>query len=265
MNHHFATSLGQPYFAFVADGIGDLATLPVGGLAAVTAQFRVDRLPDQLVSADECHPFFSFGHDLQTQPPILEVGVTPSGRLHAETQLGPLPRADSAWHSRTGVFGDATVWNSIQVTYGVQAPGNWDVTINGVNDNNTTDSNPQTLLPVAGHNTRLMMFNGQGGLARTMISIRNLTATFVGVSGETYEWTFGEGSGRIVSPIFTELGVVMDPPFPTDLAARWYEPLTLHPWGAVPQGEPAGAYRWGLATDWTRLAKPVTAYTRVPA
>lgn len=265
-NHRFVTSLGFPYFAFVADNIGDVNTLPSGGLAAVYAEFRVDSLPVQSASADEIHPFFAFDHGIQTQPPIFEIGVTPSGRFgaRAKSYVNPTNLSGQYLSPRTGLFSGSAVWNTAQITYNALGPGAWDVTINGVRDLTQTDLNPSALLPNVGYGSRLLMFNGRDGLARTGISIRNLLATFVGVSSDNYEWKFSEGEGRLLTPTIT----ITTPPdalAPAVMDARFYEPLITHPWGAVPSGAPSGAYRWGLATDYTRLPKPVTTYTRVPS
>lgn len=259
-NHRFLTTLGQPYLAFVAEDIGDLSTLPTFGLAAVTAEFRVDRLPIQNAAADEIHPFFAFDHDVQTKAPILEVGITPSGRLKAQAKSG------SQWQSVAGLFSDARRWNIIQIVYD-GGTGVWDVTINGVEDANTVDGAPAYLLPDAGYNTRLMLMNGRDGLARSIVSVRDLSATFVGTFSNVAHWPFGERSGATVTPVVTTTnpsGVSELRSTPV-LSARWYEPTFTHPWGAVPSQPTTGAYRWGLETDWTRRPKPTTLYTRVPA
>ena len=256
-NHRWVSSLGQPYFAFVADGIGDINTLPSAGLAAITAEFRVDALPTMKASVDEIHPFFAYNHDIQTQVPIFEVGITPNGALKA------LAKSGGTYKTRDSLFVDTSAWNTVQITYGVQAPGNWDVRVNGVVDNSVTDGAPTAMLPNSGYNSRILLFNGRDGLARTGISIRNLTATFVGTGPDMYEWKFLERGGDTLTPVLT----LFDPGSLSAGVARaqWYNPFTASPWGAVPTGSVAGAYARGLSTDYVAVAKPVTAYTQVAA
>lgn len=254
-NHRFVTSLGQPYFAFVADGIGDLSTLPSHGLFSVRLNMRVDALPTQSASADELHPVFSFAHDIGTQPPICEVGVTPSGRLKV------LGKSGATWSSRTGLFTGSGVWQEVQVDY-TSGTGVFEVTIDGYSEAGTmAGTTPGDLLPAAGHDTRIMLFNGRDALARTRVSVREVLAAFLGSGLSILLWSFGERSGDSLTPTLTLAGGI-DMPTPA-ARAQWYESLFYHPWGVVPTDSPNGAYSWGLETDFTAIARPVTAYTQV--
>lgn len=260
-NFRYVRSLGEPYFAFTAENVGDLSTLPDRGLVGVGIEYRVDRPAQQNASADELHPLFSFAHDLQTQPAIFEVGITPSGRLKAVTrygltfQTGPSRFADSSrWH--TALFdydesGDLVVNIDDAPPVGVSGAGG-------------------ALLPNAGYSTRLMLFNGRDGLTRAGLSLRRVTLTFADTapSAANILYDFHDDYTDTIEPDFPDFG---SPLFkmPTDcvMRAAYYDPVFSTPWGNVPSPgtSPDAAYRWGLGTEFTRLAKPTTKFTRVPA
>ena len=256
-NHRFVTSLGSPYFAFGADNVGSLATLPSDGFVGVVIEVRVDRLPEQNASADELHPLFSFCYDTQSKGSIFEMGVTPSGRMKARVRSGDV------WQTATGFFSDTTAWNTIAITYGVQAAGNWDVTLNGAPPNTSqTDPFPQTLLPDSGFGTRLMLFNGIDGLTKMSASIRAAEMSFSSPSrATTLAWQFLPG-GQNTLPT-SLISAASDMPNDCAMTARWYNPSPLSPWGAVPTGSLAAAYSRGLTTDYAAVARPTTAYTQV--
>jgi hypothetical protein len=254
---HVAT-LGQPYFAMVAEGVGDLSTLPQFGLAAVALEFRVDALPVQSASADELHPMFAFDHDLQTQAPLLEVGVTPSGRFKA------LAKSGSTWQTAPSRVSDTSVWHTLEVRYD-GASGQWTAVLDGTTDTGTIDGAPQYLVPKAGYNTRLMLFNGRDGLARTGVSIRSAFLTFVGASDTTtLLYTVDRSQDGSLTPTFGGTGPAAIAS-PCVLSAQWYDPIFSHPWGVAPTNSTDGAYRYGLTTDWARLPRRSTAWTRVAA
>ena len=247
------STLGQPYFAFTAEDVGDRDTLPTFGLIDVALEFRVESLPVQNASPDELHPIFAFDHDLPTQPGILEIGVTPSGRFKAAAFTG------SFWQTAPSTIANTDTWNTLEVGYD-GGSGQWFITLNGVADNSTIDPSPAFLLPQPGYGSRLMLFNGRSGISRSHVSVRQVTLSFLGGSGSTFvsytPTTRQDG---------TLQGVVSGLPMPAncDMAAEWYNPLLSPPWGAVPSGYPDGAFAFGLETDWTRLPQITTTWTRV--
>lgn len=252
MNSRFVTSLSRPYFAMMAENVGDVNTLPADGLGQVHLEFRVEVPPQQHTSADELHPLFAFTHDIQTQPAILEVGITPSGRVKATAKSG------HSYQSRINAVRDPSSWNSISVAYG-GVSGVWAVNINSVIDTSVVDPSPVPLLPNAGYQTRLMLFNGRDGLSRYQVSVRYCLLVW-DTPTTLVVYDFQDDYGDAIEPDF-QVGS-----WPSDLTMRAsvYNPLVTAPWGPVPAGPPTGFYRWGLTTDYTRLAKPQTQFTRVP-
>lgn len=257
-NRRFVSSLGQPYLAFVADNVGDLSTLPSHGLLSVVFDLRVTALPTQSADPDEVHPFFSFAHDIGTQPAIFEVGVTPSGRLKATTIAG------GVWSSPQGLFAANGPWVNIQMNYS-SGTGEFEVLLDEYGspaDAAETTAVAGDLVPVSGHNTKLMFFNGRDALSRTSLGMRSALVAFLGAGLNLLQWSFAEGEGNALSPELVLAGEPARVPT-TPATAQWYESLFYHPWGAVPEGEPNEAYTWGLETEYTAIARPVTTYTRV--
>jgi hypothetical protein len=265
-NHHYVTSSGSPYFVFEA-ATGGVNTLPSLGLVEVAFRFRVNLLPVMKVDANEIHPFFAFDHDTQTQPSILHVGITPAGAVVARAKsynAGTNPLGQ--WKSSAGAVSANGAWNTLSLTYGVQAAGNWDVTLNGTKDTSVTDPAPQTLLPGTGYETRLRLFNGQDALARTDISIESASATFVGAQTSTYSWDFHEHAGTTLTPTNTGSPGASELPWSGTMLAGWLGLVLFPPWGVVPTEESSpssSAYEWAFSTDHTRLVPPVTNYSRV--
>lgn len=258
MNHRFVTSLGDPYFAFKAEGVGDLTSLPSFGLIEAYVEFRVEVAPTQSASADELHPLLSFIHDLQTQPAIIELGVTPSGRAKATNRSG------GVWQSGSGRILDASQWHSLRVAYD-GGTGQWFVDFDTDFQDTSIIDGGGFLVPNAGYSTRLMLFNGNDGLTRAKASIRHAEFAFLGAGGSTIlTYGFSGGYGSTLTPEFSG---TLPGAMPTScvLSAGFYDPLFVAPWGSPSSGTPSGSYRWGLTTDYTRLAKPTTTYTRVPA
>lgn len=258
-NFRYVRSLGEPYFAFTAENVGDLSTLPSFGLIQVTMEFRVFALPKAKASADELHPLFAFVHDLVTQPAIFEAGITPSGRIKASIRTG------SVWQSAANIVGDATRWHRADFAYD-GGSGQWFVTIDDhAQDTSVIDPGPAYLRPNAGYQTKLLAFNGRDGLSRSDVALRSLFNGWLGAGGATNaEYDFRDNFGGALKPKF---GGPAPAAMPSDciLRAGFYDPLVTYPWGAVPTGSQDGAYRWGLGTEFTRLAKPTTKFTRVPA
>lgn len=258
-NRPFLTSLGLPYFALTHEQFGTVDVLPEFGLATVEIEVRVDELPQQLASPDELHPLFSWHHENLAEPAIFELGVTPSGRIKA------LAKSGSTWQSAGAVVGSALTWHFVQIGYD-SASGQWGAIIdNGPLDEGTVDPMPQALVPNADRQTRLMLFNGKSGISRTHACVRNLFVGFQAAVGPHpgLIYDFHDGYGDTIEAevlgdeeAFTEEQSVM--------TATLYNPGT-QPWGAVPTGSPASMYRWGLMTEYTRVPKRVTKYTRVPA
>jgi len=257
VNHRFVQSLGTPYFAFTAENVGDLSTLPSFGLAAVSIEFRIDRLPRQIASATEMHGLFAFDHDFATQPPLWEIGITPSGRLRQVVKSG------SVWQTREGQMLAGETWHTLESSYDF-GTGQWRVTLDGgPEDTSVIDGAPVAVLPNAGYQTRLMLFNARDALCNTGASARSLFVSFIGAGTTNLLYDFSERAGGTLAP--TASGAAPDAMPARVMSAAFYNPLVTAPYGLVPSDSPNAAYRWGLATDFTRVPKPTTTYTRVPA
>lgn len=258
-NRRFVGIVGTPYVAFACTA-GGLDTLPQFGLAGVDLTFRVESLPEQNASADEIHPLFSFIHDTGTQPAMLEVGITPSGRVAARA------KSTSVWQTGISRILDATAWHTLSVGYD-GASGAWTTTFDGTDDNSVVDPSPSYLVPSPGYATRLMLFNGRQGLTKMSASISAALATFVGAArNTTLTWSFSSRAGdSIPVALTTSDGGASEMAGVGPLVAEFWNPLFFTPWGSVPTGSPTGQYRRGLETDWVRRAKPTTNWTRVAA
>ena len=259
-NHRFVASAGEPYFAFVAPDMANIDTIPGGGLLSLGARFRVDELPVQKATVDELHPLIAFVHDSTIQPSIMEVGITPNGRIKATNIFGDV------YQTPISTIVDATRWYDLAVRYDYLST-TWTILIDGLIADSASGAGAAPLLPNAGYSTHIIIFNGREGLTRTKASISSAFASFQGTDENIYTWDFHEKSGGTLTPTKTRLSGSGTFEMTADglATARFYNPVTSIPWGAPPSGSPAGAYQWGLETDFTVLPKPTTEYTMVPA
>lgn len=258
MNHHFVKTLGEPYFAFMAFNVCDYNTMPPEGAVRMQARVRIDELPPALASADELHPIMALVHDLPTQPTIMEIGVTPSGRFKANNRWAEV------YQTPAGFISDRTRWYELSFLYDYLNT-QWSVTIDGGVDTAVLGT-ALPLLPVTGYNVNLILFNGKTAISRTKVSCSSAVLTLGDTNDSLYTYGMSEGEGSVITPVRSRQ--TPGPAFPPLLGdgilrSQFYDPLITNPYGTVPTGSASGAYRWGLETDYTRQARPTTAYTRI--
>jgi len=249
-------SLGSPYFAFtqqdysymtVNDGWGG------GEDFQLIVRFALHALPVQYASPDEDHVMFAFlDRAIVSAGDLLHIGITPSGAVFAQGYGGPRVASGAGLVVPDGQFHDLI----LDCTSG----GSTLLTLDNrlVADDRGSDG----ITPTPPHIGQFMLFNGVNGLARTDITISN--ARWGDENGQVI-WDFHEGHGRT-----TLGGPDQFSPFIVQnflLTAGWYEPAIngqfTHPWGAVPTNQTAdSAFRWELAPNWQRRAKPVPMWTR---
>jgi hypothetical protein len=263
-NRRFVSSGGDPYFTFqTGDEIGDATTIPGLGITWLGMQVRIDRLPTQKASPDELHPLVSFSNSYGLAGPILELGVTPSGRFAAANwQTG-----DST-QTPPGTILDTSRWYQLATNYDFLG-GNFVLAGDFATLGAATAVSP--VVPAPGYNSRIMLFNGSLGRTNMKASISKAWVSFDGAEF-TYTYRFTEKTGVTLTPT-RDLGNVLagtevqnSPAAAVALPALGIATAgvvaAIAPlWGSPPLTAPA--YSWGLETDYTRIPRPVTAYTRI--
>jgi len=255
-NGYALRSTGRPYFAMVQQTLAymNAPSLPAFGALEWVVEFRLDSVPIQLASADECHAIASF-HEYASAGArrLLDVGISPSGRVQAAHPLGvgvqTAPgrvQADGAWHR-------------LIVSYDAGA-GDWRFNLDSDAQLSPNDGGAGGfLLPAAGFVGEVTLFNGLDGLSRAGVTIRLATLGFTpGPNAVT--WATSEGLGAVVRS--TRTGLAQQD---FTLTAQLRDPITTHPWGPVDLSQLDGAYAWQIATAYTESGAPATVYAETQA
>ena len=261
-NRRFLSSGGAPYLGFASTAI---STLPGGGLTWLAVTARIDRLPTQRSSPDELHALVSLVD--VSGGTVLELGVTPSGRWKCACWNGDVSQTGP------GVISDTTRWYSVFSNYDFLG-GEFVLLGDVAADVPATLGQP--LLTQSGLPAQLLLFNGAGGLTNMAASVQRAGLTFQAGGDRSYSYRFTEKQGGVLTPtrdtgnLFTEWRdgtplVVDDPAAFIQLPDSGIATATVWPgtvqWGPPPSTPPH--YEWGFSTDYTRVPKPTTAYTRV--
>ncbi len=280
-NTKFVHSHGDPYFAFVSQFVCDASTAPLYGLVNVQARVRVRKLPTQLSSSNELHPFFSLNHQFSASlPPVVELGITPAGAISAtfssgstyETAAGEVnPSNDFITISLDYDYssGDVTGLSGTSIipeTYGAEytAPMFAVVPVG-------SGSTPGVVFPNPGYNIEAIFFNGKSGISRTDIDIEKVSVTFAynstGTQYSRLTWDFNDTYGNSLEATLLNVNQpdtrTLSKDYPA--IAQYRDPFWSRPWGMIDFSTPSGgSYEWGLETDYTQIDKPTTTYTRVP-
>lgn len=213
-----------------------------GGFIQFALDARVLATPVAAVSDDELHPFLSLQYQSgpTTWTPLLELGVTPNGRVRCTLSSG----ADAM--SEPSLLTAASGWHAISVAYS-PAHGTLALVMDGVEWDATDAGAP--LLPPTDEQMRLVLFNGAAMNATTEVALSGLTATAVPTTGaplpKTVTWYMREHGGG------TLLASVADGEF-TDIDFS----LVVND---------LDAFRWDIHTDWTARMRPTTRWTKAGA
>lgn len=263
-NNRFITSGGDPYLAFSTDeNIGN--SFPGLGVTWLRMDVRVDRLPTQKSSANELHPIVSVANG-GNGGPLLELGITPNGRFKCACYNGDVTQ------SQIGLISDTSRWWTVFVNYDFLGSA-----FQFYGDVTTFDvaTLGQPIAPTGGINSKIMLWNGPLGLTNAKISLKKVQVMFD--TQYSYGYRFGEKSGSTLAPtrdfgdiLSDYLGLVplvinspttiLNLPASGVASAEAYSPV-VPTWGTVPAAVPD--FSWGLTTDYTRVAKPATVFTRV--
>ena len=267
MSHYRAVrSHGSPYFAFAATPDLDASALPGQGMFSLTVEFDIHSLPQQLASADECHPLIAFGDYLKVAPAgnVLALGVSPSGRLVWTTQGNTLMSsagtlsANSGWHSATGSY-DKFLSTSAIVLDGFQVASG-------------ASGTAQPALPT--RYGRLYLFNGTNAISNFSASIRLASTVFTIVGGDnpSISYAIDERSGDTLKAVLASTpgapgggywALHPNSALNWDMNAGWLDPLLYPtPWGPLPVADPRSAFNWEVITDYTKREMPTTFYTK---
>ena len=250
-------SLGMPGVGMVQENLG--AMNPAGlfniGLVQMDATVRINALPPAYASIDECHPFFTtqfeFGVGWLN---VMQVGVSPSGRI-CVTRIAS---SGGIYSSAPGLLIPDGAFHAISCFYDT-GTGDLSVTMDGETAVTGSDA-PGALVSPGNRQMRLLMFNGNGNISRTDISMNHaFVGTTDGTDTHTAEWLFGEKSGKT---IYAVKGGSAADPFPgIDFTMTAVVDKVVAPY---PVTNVAGeGLQWELGTTWTKRSQPKTAWTKV--
>lgn len=254
-------SLGLPYFGFVMPQGIVTGALYTYGFIGLTLEFRVNALPPMRALASEKNPLFGVygvGASVLGQAireTLLALSVTPDGALvgsgknGAEATTGTGRLAPGTWYSASLFYDTGTgdlvlVLNSIETYADADGGG--------------------ALTPTQFAATKAMLFNGPLAESRTDVSARHATAYATDGQARTITWAMndrGQGAlfGHRASGEYASVASV-------DLSAAWVDPGPGNRlYGDVPLGDPGAAYRWEVRTEYARVSRPRTVYTKVVA
>ena len=237
------TSLGEPYFAMWMQQAPDFPGWG-GGEKTLLAVAAFYAAPTQLASPTEPHWFASINkHQYGEQ---FSLGITPDLRLCAYSW----ENGDILHMSAPGVVPIDGTFHTFSFFFGGGAQVQ--LAIDGVNVYLHNGLGPPSIYgdpSTSTVGTRMMAFNGASGLTNCPMSIYRIELY---TENTNFQWVFDEGHGDTVhgEEIFGG-----GPDFPDtnfDLTAGWYDPQPFYPqaWGALPNGNPAGAYRWHYNTSY---------------
>ena len=210
-------------------------------------------MPRRLSDDNEVHWLFSY-HDAFIGTEILSVGITPLGKVHAVAPDGTT--ATSAvgvvtpdGHEREIIL----TWIGFGTAGQIQCTGMAPIDLGAYGP---------TLYALPSTFANICFFNGNNMLANNNVFIRKAKLTFLSLADQAcvVDWNFTEGGGDRVGAVVS--GDPMLSGFDMTLVRRMV-PELAQPWpGVDTAANPATALRWVRMTDYRRITREKTAYSR---
>lgn len=259
-------SFGRPYFALEQADLNDMikSLLPDDCFGQFKVQFRLNALPVQYASGDECHALVSF-MQFQNGIDLFQVGITPNGAIRVEGYGGAYimtyPAAvlpDNQWHNLwvtlapdhfepTDHTSAVTGYSGFIILDGVSMPLPYADLTGGL-----VEFSPVGATDLG----EFLIFNNAKGMSRTDVTIRRVEAISAN-TGTSVVWSFSEGFGDMVSAVGTNFAGAQVFDAQAKFRTPYFNPLL---WGAVPEDGINSAYTWKMLNTYYEIGRPTTNY-----
>lgn len=233
----------------------DAAGLYTYGLFNAQARFRVNLLPVAVASSSEMHAFLSLHYPVGTvgNIAILEIGVTPDGRVSALAQTNGAAVTSAAGVVSTGE------WHDLEVNVDLGVP-ELTILLDGAQVAIDSTGTPGNLVPPSGRLARLVLFNGRAGISSTDLNLSNVRLfTSDGATPRTVIYALDEKQGDTVNPTLDPDGSFSG--IDLVLQAGVFSALSQS-LGAASRVGILDSFEWVCETPYTKRAKPDTRFAR---